>query len=175
MNLLEIIRNVVAALDSFGIVLSATCFLVGVVMGISALLQAQRRQVMGPGQGSWGAPLATFVTAVMFIALPQFVQVLNGALFGIGMVSPQSILSYAPSTIGRLSTGAAREMLLGITAIVQFIGLIAVARGLLLLNRSAQGGPGPQTFGPGLTFVIAGTLATNFPVFVGILEKLILP
>ena len=61
----------------------------------------------------------------------------------------------------------------GIVLIIQFVGVIAVCRGLYLLNQSAQGGQGPQTFGPGFTFVIAGICATNFPIAVGIFESLI--
>ncbi len=54
-----------------------------------------------------------------------------------------------------------------------FIGIIAVMRGLYLLNQTAQGGGGPKTFGPGLTFCIAGIMAVNFPLFVGMMELLI--
>jgi hypothetical protein len=64
-------------------------------------------------------------------------------------------------------------LIIGITLIVQFVGVIAIARGLYLLNMSAQSAQGPKTFGPGLTFVIAGAMATNFPIFVGVMENLI--
>lgn len=175
MNFLEVVRNIVAALDGLGVLFSAICFLIGAFMCIFALLQAQRRHALGPGDGSWGKPVSTFVTAVMFMALPQLITVLNTSVFGTGPVSAQSILAYAPSTVGRLGTGTAREMLIGITAIIQFMGLFAVARGLLLLNQSAQGGPGPRTFGPGFTFIAAGICATNFPIIVGIMEDIITP
>ena len=57
--------------------------------------------------------------------------------------------------------------------IVQFMGVIAVCRGIHLLGLSARGGHGPRTFGPGIPFGIAGAAATNFPIFVGLVESLI--
>ena len=67
----------------------------------------------------------------------------------------------------------AKELITCQVAIIQFMGVIAVCRGIHLLGLTARGGHGPSTFGPGITFVIAGAAATNFPHFVGLIESLI--
>ena len=172
-DLLQIIRNIVAVMGDLEGLLSGICFLMGFIMTIKALRMAQRRQEMGPGQGTWGSPLSTFIIAALFLGLPTFLDILNVSLFGVESQSASSIFSYAESTVGAIEGEAARDMISGIVLIIQFVGVIAVCRGLYLLNQSAQGGQGPQTFGPGFTFVIAGICATNFPIAVGIFESLI--
>lgn len=172
-DLLQIIQNIVAVLDPLQGLVSGICFLIGFVMTIQALKQAQRRQEMGAGQGGWNGPISSFITAAMFLSLPTLLNVLNVSLFGVTAQSAASVFSYADSTIGAINEESAREMISGLVMIVQFMGIIAVCRGLYLLNQSAQGAQGPKTFGPGFTFVICGVAATNFPLFVGLMESLI--
>ncbi len=172
-DLLQIIRNIVAAIGPFATLLSIICFLIGTVMTITALKMAQKRQEQGPGQGGWNAPISTFIVAGLFLALPTLVNVLNVSMFGVQSQSASTIFAYADSTIGAIKGDTARELIQGLVLIIQFMGLIAVGRGLYLLNQSAQGGQGPKTFGPGLTFVISGIVATNFPIFVGVMEALV--
>jgi len=173
-DLLQIVIRVTGYLTQFEAFFGVLCFLLGVIFGIKGLMAAAKRQEMGPGQGSWVGPLMMFLTGVIFIALPGLVDSLSQTIFALQTpVEADSIFAYAPATIGIMDGAEARTLIIGITAIVQFIGLIAIARGLYLLNLSAQSAQGPKTFGPGLTFVIAGALATNFPVFVGVMESLI--
>jgi hypothetical protein len=173
-DLLQIIENVVGFLDEFELLFGVICFVLGVIFAIRGLMGAAKRQEMGAGQGSWGGPLMMFTTGVLFVAMPGLVNSLSQTFFALSSPSsPENIFSYAPATIGIMDGAEARTIIVGITAIVQFIGLIAIARGLYLMNMSAQSAQGPKTFGPGLTFVIAGALATNFPTFVGVMENLI--
>lgn len=173
-DLLQIIENLVNDIPALTILFSAVCYLIGFVMTIQAITKAQKRQEMGANSGSWNSPITTFIIASMFLGLPGLISILNVTLFAADVQSPSSIFAYADSTIGMLEEEAARTMITGLVTIVQFLGLIAVARGLFLLNQSAQGpGGGPKTFGPGLTFIISGICATNFPIFVGIMESLI--
>jgi len=173
-DLLEIIRRVVGFLDEFERLFGVLCFVLGVIFGIRGLMAAAKRQEMGAGQGSWAGPMMMFTTGVLFVAMPGLVNSLSQTIFALNTPSTaDSIFSYAPATIGIMDGAEARTLIVGITAVVQFIGLIAIARGLYMLNMSAQGGQGPSTFGPGLTFVIAGAIATNFPIFVGVMENLI--
>ena len=173
-DLLQIIENVVGFLDEFQFLFGVICFVLGVIFAIRGLMGAAKRQEMGPGQGSWGGPMSMFFTGVLFVAMPGLVNSLSQTFFALSAPSSaENIFSYAPATIGIMDGAEARTIIVGITAIVQFIGLIAIARGLYLMNLSAQSAQGPKTFGPGLTFVIAGALATNFPTFVGVMEALI--
>lgn len=173
-DLLQIIENVVGFLDEFELLFGVICFVLGVLFAVRGLMGAAKRQELGAGQGGWGGPLMMFTTGVLFVAMPGLVNSLSQTFFALNEpVTADSIFAYAPATIGIMDGAEARTIITGITAIVQFIGLIAIARGLYLMNLSAQSAQGPRTFGPGLTFVIAGALATNFPVFVGVMESLI--
>ena len=173
-DLLEIVRRVTGFIDEFEFLFGVICFVLGVIFAIKGLLGAAKRQEMGPGQGSWGGPMMMFMTGALFVAIPGLVNSLSQTIFALQEpATADSIFAYAPATIGIMDGAEARTLIVGITAIVQFIGLIAIARGLYLLNLSAQSAQGPKTFGPGLTFVIAGAIATNFPIFVGVMENLI--
>lgn len=173
-DLLQIIEQVTGFIPNFEFLFGVICFLLGVIFGIKGIMAAAKRSEMGQSYGSWGAPTMMFLTGVMFVALPGLINTLSLTFFAMGQPDdPEAIFAHAPSTIGIMDGAEARTIIIGITAIVQFIGLIAVARGLYLMNQSAQSAQGPKTFGPGLTFVIAGAMATNFPIFVGVMENLV--
>lgn len=173
-DLLQIIENVVRLLAPFSTFVYALCFVIGVLMVLSGLQAASRRAEVGLQGGSYGKPLSRAITGVMLISLPALLLTLSETFFGTGIQSADSIFAYAPSTLGLFDAGGpARAMISGIIMIIQFIGLIAVIRGLYLLNLSAQGDGGPKTFGPGVTFLISGAMAVNFPLFFGMVERLI--
>jgi len=174
-DLLQIIENLVGILPSFQVLFYVISFVIGVIFVMTAIRDAARRSQMGQSAGSWYQPFWTFVIGVSFVALPGLVSSLTYTFFAQEQPDPSNIFAYAPATIGLFNAdGPGRTMITGIVAIIQFIGIIAVMRGLYLLNQSAQGGGGgPKTFGPGFTFVIAGIMAVNYPLFVGAIELLI--
>lgn len=177
-DLFEIIRKLTDPTDGYLPEIirmtSIIFFVMGVIFAIKGLMAAAKRQEMGPGQGSWAGPMVTFTTGVLFVAFPGLMNSLSQTFFALSTPSSaDSIFSYADATIGILDGAEAQGLIVGITLIVQFVGMIGIARGLYLLNQSAQGSQGPKTFGPGLTFVIAGAMATNFPIFVGVMDDLI--
>jgi hypothetical protein len=179
-DLLQIIANVVSYLIPFQQLFGVVCFIIAIVMMMSALKQAARvseqrnSQMMGQ-QAGWSGPAVTFLIATGFAAMPGLLNTLSHTFFQAGIEDASSIFSHAPTTIGILDGGAATTLVVGIVRIIQFIGMIAIARGLLLLNQSTQGAGGPKTFGPSLTFVVAGAMATNFPLFMGAIEAIITP
>ncbi|MCE6959648.1 hypothetical protein LAZ40_11525 [Cereibacter sphaeroides] len=173
-DLLQIIQNVVGLLPDFSVFLYILSWVMGCLFVATGIRNAAKRHQMGQSAGSWAAPFWTFVIGVMFVALPGLVASMTQTFFAQEQPDASSIFAYAPATIGLLESGSpGRTMIEGIVLIVQFVGLIAVMRGLFLLNQSAQGAGGPKTFGPGATFVIAGIMAVNFPLFVGAVELLI--
>lgn len=172
-DLLQIIENVVRLLLPFSRLIYAGCFIAGVIMVLSGLKLASRTAQEGP-QGRALKPFSRILTGALLISLPAVLLTLSETFFGTGIQSADSIFSYAPSTLGVFSAGGpGRTMISGIIMIIQFIGIIAVIRGLTLLNQSAQGDGGPRTFGPGITFLISGIMAVNFPLFFGVIERLI--
>lgn len=175
-DLLQIIENLVTMLPAFRGLLSAVFWLTGVLFIISALRSAMRRSEMGPSQGTWMVPLAKFITGAAFIAFPSTVGAFLASFWGSPTAaSPDAIFALAPSMTAAMDEGNGRIILTSITMIVQFVGLIGFARGLYLMNASASGTGQAKTFGPGLTFLIASTLAVNFPMFIGAIELLVTP
>lgn len=172
-DLLSIINNITGYLPSLEILFMLICWLMGAIFVMLSIQQATKRSEMGRNAGSWGNPLTTFAIGVCFVAMPGVLATVTQTLFGVATPSADSIFAYAPETVGLLDGNApGKTMVTGLVMIIQFYGAISIARGLYLLNQSSTGG-GPKTFGPGLTHVIAGGMATNFPLFVGMIEAAI--
>lgn len=158
----------------FWILFTIISWFIGVLLLMSAIKKAGKRSEMGQSAGPWTGPVWTFVIATMFLAMPSFISAMSMTFFGVTPDDPEKIFEYSPGVLGAIETDGGRAMISAIVTVVQFVGLVAVMRGLYMLNQSAQGGQsGPSTFGPGLTFVIAGVCALNFPIFVGMMSSLV--
>lgn len=178
-DLLQIIENLVAAISPGGGGLTGLLYVLSWIMGIVIVMMsikaASKRSEMGRNAGSWASPAWSFIIGVCFIALPGLTSTIALTIFAEEANDPAAIFAYAPSTVGLFEADTAgRSMIIGIIAVVQFVGLIGIMRGLMLLRETAiGGGGGPKTFGPGLTYVIAGVLAFNYPLLAGVIEGLI--
>ncbi|MEP3668625.1 MAG: hypothetical protein ABJN42_18025 [Roseibium sp.] len=176
-TLLQVIENLSSYVGPLSIFLFVLSFVIGVGLAIAALKGAAKRSEMGPSAGTWSTPMWTFIIAICFLALPGFILSISISFFGAegtgSLTNPQSIFEHAPETVGLFDEDSpGRDMITAIVTVVMLVGLIAVMRGLFLLNESAKG-QGPKTFGPGMTFVIAGVMGLNFPIFVGVMETML--
>lgn len=175
-DLLSIIQNVVTMLPAFRGLLAGVFWITGILFIISALRTAARRSEMGPNHSTWVPAIVKFIVGSAFLAFPATVGAFLFSVFGSETAAaPDAIFAYAPSMTAPMSSGNGKEILVAITMVVQFVGLIGFGRGLYLLNASASGNGQAKTFGPGLTFLIASTMAVNFPLFVGAIELLVTP
>jgi len=173
-DLLAIIDNLVALLPQFELLLAGLFWFIGIIFVARSLLAAARKVEAPNSVPGWTGPLSLFAIGVAFIAFPSTAGSLMTSLFGSGeAASPDAIFEYAPSMTAPMADGNGAKILTGIVTVVQFVGIIGMARGLYLLNASANGTGQARTFGPGLTFLIASTIAMNFPVFVGMVEQLL--
>ena len=164
-----LLANIVAYLGPLEGLLRAVLFLVGMVLVIQALRLAGRRSEFGAQAGSWATPMASFLTGAALLAFPSTIAVAVGSLFGSSSIeAPEAIFSYGGPLLDPFDGPGFRASIGAIVMIIQFVGLLAVARGLLFLNQAATPG-GPRTLGPGFTFLVAGALAVNFPAFFGLL------
>ena len=142
-------------------------------MIIQALRTAVRRQEFGPQTVSLGQPFAQFTIGACLLALPYTVAILVGSFFGYQEPrDASSIFSYDGSVLDPLENS--RLTIETIVLIVQFVGFIAIVRGLLLFNAALSPGGG-NSLGAGFTFIISGALAVNFPGFFGVMSELFLP
>lgn len=177
-DLLRIVQNFALLIMPFSILLYAICFLLGIFFVISGLGKLARQAEMGSSRspatmGGYWAPFYQMITGVLFIAMPAVIVTLNSTIFGVGIQSADKIFQYAPATVGLFEPGSpSRQMLVSIVMIIQFLGFVAIVRGIYMLNAAAQGANG-STLGPGVTFLISGVAAMNFPVFIGVIEKLL--
>ncbi len=175
-DLLSIIENLVDAISPGGGGLTGLMYilswLIGIVTVILSIRGFSQRSEMGRNAGSWSAPIWTFVIGICFIVLPGLVYTVSETMFGGTSTDASEIFSYAPSTVGLFdSDSTGRAMITGIVVVIQFVGYIAVMRGLFVLKATANGYGNSRSFGPGLTFVIAGAMAANFPLFMRLLES----
>ncbi len=170
---LSVITQLASHVPRFEGLLRAIVFLIGATLVIQSLRLAVRRAEFGPQAASWSKTVAGFFAGAALLAFPHTVSALVGTLFGANdLHSASSIFSYGGGMLQPLA--GSQKAVEAIVLIIQLIGFIAIARGLLFLNSAASAG-GPRTFGPGFTFVIAGALAVNFPAFFGIMTELFVP
>ena len=93
-------------------------------------------------------------------------------MFGSGEIAgPENMFAYDNGLLSPVSAPEFRATVSAFVMIIQFVGFLAIARGLLFLNLASRS-DGPQTLGPGFTFLLAGSLAVNFPVFFGLIAEL---
>lgn len=173
-DLLAILENLVSIVPSFSSFLSALCWVIGGIFIISSILQASKRYDYGISQGSWRAPIAKFVIGICFIAFPSVVATMVGTFFGsTDIASAESIFQHAPKMTGIFVDSNSQKIVKDLVIVVKVVGFIGFIRGLYLLNQTAAGNGGSRTYGQGMTFIIASTMAINFPLFVMLMEKLV--
>lgn len=180
-DILQIIDNLTSYLPNFMTMLGVIFYILGIILVIIALRGLGRRSEMGPGMGTYTPHVVKLIIGIFFVAFPAFETVLSFAFLGAPVESdPNQIFAYAPSLTAPFTGeggSAARQVVSALTAIIMFVGVIAIARGLFVLNLAAQGtaaGGGPGV-GSGITFLIAGIMAANFPLFMRVVEALVAP
>ena len=168
----SIITNLAAALPALEGLLRAVLYVLGILLVIRSLHLALRRTEFGAQATSSARVIVTFVTGALLLAFPATVSTLGLTLFGTtATLGPEAIFAYGNGMLDPLANGPSRQAAGTFVLIIQLVGFIAIARGLLFLNLAASPGA-PQSFGPGLTFLIAGALAVNFPLFFGMITNL---
>jgi len=168
----EAIQTLAGYLGEFEGLLQAICYVVGTVLVIQALRRAVRRSELGPGSGTWLEPIACLASGVALLAFPVTIGAILGSLFGTTTrTSPQALLSLPGADQAFGVPIGASGLVTAIIRLVQFVGLLAIARGILVLNAAASG---RAPVGSGITFLVAGGLAVNFPRFWELLTQLLL-
>ena len=143
---------------------------IAVTIGVSA---AARRSDQSRGSEGWVGPIAWMITGFVLMAFPVFVNVVTRSVFdGEWSLASATLFSSAPHLLSVFDGHATQETILGILIIIQFLGFIAMFRGVWMLNGSAQIGQQP-TVGAGLVHLVGGVLALNIDVVLEILDQLV--
>lgn len=149
----------------------ASCFILGLILAFSAIRGFVNAS---ENRGSFYPPLTAFVVAVLLVSLSQTISAFLMSLFQVDQtVASSEIFAYAPELLAPVNNEQAKQIIIALLRVVQFIGLLGFIRGLFMLNKSVSA-PKQGLAAFGTTHLIAGILAMNIVMFVGMIEKLIL-
>ena len=129
----------------------------GVVFTMRAVYQMKlygELRTMMSTQTNLKGTLALLLVAAVFLYMPTAFSVLMISSFG--YAEAQSPLSYTGPGVAGLS----QQAMTAVLQLVQLVGVIAFARGWLIVAKSAQSGH-QQQLGKGITHIIGGILAIN--------------
>lgn len=178
-DLFTIITNIADDITAFDFLLTVLIFIFGLVMIILGLMRLSRMSQGAPTRSqSIAGPLVTILIGFFFIGWISTLQMTSQTFLGDDTIKDASeIFAYAPVLTDFAADQSgfgnrAGMVLVALTYIIQFFGLIAVVRSFFLFNETAQG-TGQSRLGAAFTFLISGTMAFNFPLFLGILESTI--
>lgn len=165
------LEGLTRALQSFGPVLWILCVFIGFVLVGLALLKAA---TMNRADGGGSKPVvvtATLLTGVLLVNIGLVVETMSSSM-GFS-TEASSVLSE-----GKFYTAESQfaDYASGINfafAVVQIIGALAIARGLMMIKKTSQGGAGGQgvSIGHAATHMIGGTIALNIKPFLGIIGR----
>lgn len=168
-SLLQAIVNIAGLLPALTALAVIVAFISGLVF-FSKAIYAMAKPANSQGVDT---PYITtnLVVGTMLITLGGLVIMMTDTLFGTNSVSmADDIFSYAPGTIGVIDDATTRTIIRSIVGIIQFIGLLGIIRSGFLF--SAYSKQAVRSIGPAITFLVAGTLAMNFPRVVGAFSEL---
>lgn len=168
------------AIYYFGPVLAKLCAFIGfVIIGVALVKGATLSKPDGGGTSKVSIVVASLLTGAFLVNLSFIIDTMSVSL---GFSTEASLVlgefgggpqDYIKGTFAT-SDSAFADYSSGINfafAIIQIVGAIAVARGIILIKKSSHGGGGGQgaSVGHAATHLIGGTLALNIKPFLGIL------
>ena len=171
-GLLVVIARLQQYVSQFELLVFGISLICGIVFLMVGLRRAALRAELGAGQGSWAAPISWFLAGTILIALPQFLAVLSQTVFANPVQREVTdITALAPDLVSLFQRDMSLQTIEGILRVVQLVGLIAVVRGIFILNSSFQ--PGSSAgIGAGITHLIGGIAAFNIVLFMEVLNAL---
>lgn len=134
-----------------------------IVKGLYSLREYGESRMAGSAQRGIKEPLVLLLVGAFLLYVPTAKDVMLNTIFGTSTLTPYN--SY--DTNNRTGFDELGQVLVNL---VQFVGLVAFVRGLLILQRvgSNQGGQ-QQTFGKAVTHLLGGALAMNIMGFMNII------
>lgn len=163
----EILINVQRSLWPLWKLVNAVAYFVGIALFFKGMYHLKiygELRTMMASQTSLKQPLAYFGFGAAFIFLPTTIDIALTSTYGDSNIMPYS------SWVGASATKYSTEVVRAAFALVQFIGGIALVRGMLLLVKSVKQGAQGQ-FGKGMTHIIGGIMGLNIVGTANILES----
>jgi intracellular multiplication protein IcmC len=158
-------RNLSANLPQLDKFVFGIAFMVGVWFIYSAVMKLRiygESRVMMPVNANFSGPLLKFITGIVLIALPSFVDISTYTIWG-----STSLLTY--DYAGLLPVGW-KDLEMGLLGIIQLFGYIAFVRGLIMLKNTAGQNAPQGIMGKSLIHLIGGIFCINIVGTIYVLE-----
>lgn len=177
-ELTTFLTRVTAILPPAQAFVAALCFILGialVIIGGRMLMIAaeERAHAHHRRHGYWQA-MTYIVFGLLIISLDLTLSAWIASLYGASNTTASAaseIMAYAPEMLSPVSGAPGEAILIALVRVAQFIGLLAVVRGLFLCVKSGDL-PAQGLMGKGFIHMIAGIMAVDLPRTVGLFEKL---
>lgn len=140
-------------------------YVVGIAMifaGVNKLKRLGHRTAFMNVDSGVSGPIVMLVIGAALIFMPSFLTVLNKSIWGSSEIADLSELAYT------LDDDGMEAKLRPVVMIIQFIGLVAMLRGFLILTKVTGQGAQPGTISKGLIHIFGGIMAVNITKTVGI-------
>lgn len=174
-GLLDLVTGLRQSFGPLTTLLLVFCALAGVILVVSGIRAAALRADLGPSRpGGWAGPIASIIAGLSLVSFSTVITTLSATVFRYhipGDVQAAAIFTYAPELVSTFAGGTPERTLIAVIMLFQFLGLLAVARGVFILRECMQG-HSQKTFGAGITHMIGGVLAYNLPRVAAALENL---
>lgn len=157
LDVTSMLINLMDSINPIKRMVTGAAYIIGIAFALKALYSMKiygELRTMMASQTSIKEPLTYMLCALMLIAIPTGIDVVNNTTFGTNV----PILPYTQFPTGGSPLGEGGEALIDF---IQVLGAIAFIRGWVLLARSAGQGAPQGTYGKGLTHIIGGILAIN--------------
>lgn len=157
---------------------AALCFVLGIVLviigGRLLLVTAEERAHAHHRRHGYWQAMTYIVFGLLIISLDMTLSAWIASLYGASNTTASAaseIMAYAPEMLSPVSGAPGEAILIALVRVAQFIGLLAVVRGLFLCVKSADM-PSQGLMGKGFIHMIAGIMAVDLPRTVGLFENL---
>ncbi|MCY4006140.1 MAG: hypothetical protein OXE84_04830 [Rhodobacteraceae bacterium] len=170
-GIIQVITGLRAFLGPLELLVYAIAWVTGAAMMVIGVSMAAHRADQGPGRGGWAGPIACLLAGSALLALPTLLNVLSNSLFRDDWSAVTTdIFSTAPHLTQAFEQQVTQDTIVAILLFVQLVGIVAVFRGILLLNAAVDR---RATIGAGLTHLIGGALALNIGPVLNIIDGLV--
>lgn len=158
---------------------AALCFVTGIIIvmiGVRlALIVGEERAHGHHRRHGYYQALGYIIFGFLLIALDLTLSAWIASIYGSENTTASAaseIMAYAPEMLSPVSGSPGEAILIALVRIAQFIGLLAVVRGLFLCIKSSDL-PAQGLLGKGFVHMIAGVMAIDLPRTVGLFENLL--
>jgi len=153
-NISQMLYNIQQQLPAFNALLSGFAYVGGFGLILTALFHLRKygeMRTMMAANADLKGPIIQIIVGACLVQLPVLVDVMMTTVFA----------TDSPLTFDGGENVNVDQLVNTIILIVQFVGCVALVRGLFLLNKVGSGQAQQGTFGKSIIHILGGTLCIN--------------